>query len=134
MKALGLRLVLAALLLGCGCLSVQAEVWGYVDDKGVAHFAAEKIDARYELFFRGGNRMLAVPVQTGTGFVAGNPVELFDERAYGRLLRGSVPMGSYDVTADGRHFLMIKALPPAPTQINVVVNWFEELKRLVPTN
>jgi len=32
----------------------QAEVWGYVDDKGVAHFAAEKIDGRYELFFRGG--------------------------------------------------------------------------------
>jgi len=33
---------------------VRAEVWGYVDDKGVAHFAAEKIDTRYELFFRGG--------------------------------------------------------------------------------
>jgi soluble lytic murein transglycosylase-like protein len=31
-----------------------AEVWGYVDDKGVAHFAAEKVDERYELFFRGG--------------------------------------------------------------------------------
>jgi len=87
-----------------------------------------------ELFFRGGDRMQAVPVQTNAGFVAGNPVELFDERAYGKLLRGPVPMGSYDVTADGLHFLMIKALAPAPTQINVVVNWFEELKRLVPTN
>jgi soluble lytic murein transglycosylase-like protein len=32
----------------------RAEVWGYVDDKGVAHFAAEKLDERYELFFRGG--------------------------------------------------------------------------------
>lgn len=32
----------------------RAEVWGYVDEKGVAHFAAEKVDARYELFFRGG--------------------------------------------------------------------------------
>ena len=32
----------------------HAEVWGYVDDKGVAHFAAEKVDERYELFFRGG--------------------------------------------------------------------------------
>lgn len=34
--------------------AAQAEVWGYVDSKGVAHFAAEKLDARYELFFRGG--------------------------------------------------------------------------------
>jgi hypothetical protein len=31
-----------------------ADVWGYIDDKGVAHFAAERTDARYELFFKGG--------------------------------------------------------------------------------
>jgi soluble lytic murein transglycosylase-like protein len=35
-------------------LPARAEVWGYVDDKGIAHFAAEKVDERYELFFRGG--------------------------------------------------------------------------------
>ncbi len=34
--------------------AARAEVWGYVDTRGVAHFAAEKIDERYELFFRGG--------------------------------------------------------------------------------
>jgi soluble lytic murein transglycosylase-like protein len=34
--------------------SAHADVWGYVDDKGVAHFAAERVDARYELFFKGG--------------------------------------------------------------------------------
>ena len=34
--------------------AARAEVWGYVDAKGVAHFAAEKVDERYELFFRGG--------------------------------------------------------------------------------
>jgi len=34
--------------------AVHAEVWGYVDAKGVAHFAADKLDERYELFFRGG--------------------------------------------------------------------------------
>ncbi|KQT11141.1 lytic transglycosylase domain-containing protein [Ramlibacter sp. Leaf400] len=34
----------------------QADVWGYVDPKGVAHFATEKVDERYELFFRGGER------------------------------------------------------------------------------
>lgn len=31
-----------------------ADVWGYIDTKGVAHFAAERVDERYELFFRGG--------------------------------------------------------------------------------
>jgi hypothetical protein len=50
-----LRCALAAALLVCGSLpAAQAEVWGYVDARGVAHFAAEKIDERYELFFRGG--------------------------------------------------------------------------------
>ncbi|MEZ0306795.1 MAG: lytic transglycosylase domain-containing protein [Ramlibacter sp.] len=34
--------------------AAHADVWGYVDAKGVAHFAAEKQDERYELFFRGG--------------------------------------------------------------------------------
>lgn len=43
---LGLAFVLAS--------PARAEVWGYVDDKGVAHFAAEKVDERYELYFRGG--------------------------------------------------------------------------------
>ena len=32
----------------------HAQVWCYVDDKGIAHFATEKVDERYELFFRGG--------------------------------------------------------------------------------
>jgi soluble lytic murein transglycosylase-like protein len=34
--------------------AARAEVWGYVDEKGVAHFSADKVDERYELFFRGG--------------------------------------------------------------------------------
>ena len=34
--------------------SAHADVWGYVDTKGVAHFAAERVDERYELFFKGG--------------------------------------------------------------------------------
>jgi soluble lytic murein transglycosylase-like protein len=46
---------LAALLLALALLpAARAEVWGYVDDKGVAHFAAERLDERYQLFFRGG--------------------------------------------------------------------------------
>ncbi len=33
--------------------AAHADVWGYIDTKGVAHFAAEKVDERYELFFKG---------------------------------------------------------------------------------
>jgi len=41
---------------------------------------------------------------------------------------------NYDVAPDGRRFLMIKpgGDEQAPTQINLVLNWFEELKRLAP--
>ena len=34
--------------------AARADVWGYVDSQGVAHFSAEKLDERYQLFFRGG--------------------------------------------------------------------------------
>jgi hypothetical protein len=40
---------------------------------------------------------------------------------------------AYDVSADGQRFLMVKELEQSPAQINVVLNWFEELKRRVPT-
>ena len=50
-RFVALLLPLAAMF---GHAGARAEVWGYVDDRGVAHFAAEKVDPRYELFFRGG--------------------------------------------------------------------------------
>ena len=51
------RLLLAslgALALLAASPAARAEVWGYVDEKNVVHFASEKADERYELFFRGG--------------------------------------------------------------------------------
>lgn len=51
-RTLARRLMLAcALALGAGM--AQADVWGYIDAHGVAHFAAERVDERYELFFKG---------------------------------------------------------------------------------
>ncbi|KQW55219.1 lytic transglycosylase domain-containing protein [Variovorax sp. Root411] len=35
-------------------LAHAADIYGYVDSNGVAHFAAEKVDERYQVFFRGG--------------------------------------------------------------------------------
>ncbi len=46
------RWMLAVLcLVGAG--AAQADVWAWVDERGVAHFASEQVDARYELFFKG---------------------------------------------------------------------------------
>lgn len=48
-----LHAALAALLLWLHA-PAMADVWGYIDAAGVAHFAAVQLDARYELFFKGG--------------------------------------------------------------------------------
>ena len=84
-----------------------------------------------ELFYRSGRRMMVVPVQTDPAFRAGRPEILF-EGSYRGL--NSAPAGYqyYDISQDGQQFLMVKP-GQNPGQINVVLNWFEELKRLVPT-
>ncbi|MDM0022943.1 lytic transglycosylase domain-containing protein [Variovorax saccharolyticus] len=50
MKAWLLTMLLAVL----APLAGAADIYGYIDEKGGAHFASEKIDERYQLFFRGG--------------------------------------------------------------------------------
>lgn len=62
-----LRLLALGMLLSFLQQTAQAEVWGYIDAKGVAHFATERLDERYELFFRGGesfdtSRSMRAPV------------------------------------------------------------------------
>ena len=87
-----------------------------------------------ELFYLDNNNlMMAVPVQTSPTFSAGNPAKLFETRYL-------VPNNArtYDVSADGQRFLMIKSTTnareagAAPPNIVVVLNWFEELKQRVP--
>jgi len=85
-----------------------------------------------ELFYRNGDKMMAVDIATQSGFVAGKPRMLFE----GRYQRTPATSPDYDVSADGQRFLMLKSDEQdasAPTQINVVLNWFEELKQRVPT-
>jgi soluble lytic murein transglycosylase-like protein len=48
---------LAGLTLAAGAAGgahAAANIYGYVDEKGVAHFASEPLDARYQLFFKAG--------------------------------------------------------------------------------
>jgi len=84
-----------------------------------------------ELFYRNGDTMMAVNVSTQPGFSAGNPVMLFR----GSYLPTPITFPNYDVSGDGRRFLMTQASSEAGTspEIVVVLNWAEELKRLVPT-
>ena len=83
-----------------------------------------------ELFYRNQDKMMAVSIQTEPTFEAGTPKLLF-EGAY--ALSEPPLFSNYDVDAQGQ-FLMIKEEEQGKGQINVVLNWFEELKRLVPTD
>jgi hypothetical protein len=85
----------------------------------------------HELFFRNGDGMYAVDVRLTPTFSAGPPHRLF-EGAYDKGFWGVFRM--YDVTADGRRFLMQKGVENTSKSvpINLVVNWFEELRRRVP--
>ena len=79
-----------------------------------------------ELYFRNAGRMMVVSVETGDGFIVGQPRPLF---------RDGLETPSYDVFPDGQHFLMLKRVGERPTEeIYVVLNFDDELKRLVPTN
>jgi len=87
-----------------------------------------------ELFYRIGNAMMAADVRTQPDFAAAKPRQLFEGNY--EPTEGGLARPNYDVSADGQRFLMLKPVvedQAAPTQINVVLNWTEELKRLVPT-
>jgi len=84
-----------------------------------------------ELFYRSGDRMMVTSVQREPTFSAGRPRVLF-EGSY-ETSPFNPGFQYYDISPDGQRFLMIKA-GEVGTQIHVVLNWFEELKRLVPTN
>jgi eukaryotic-like serine/threonine-protein kinase len=84
-----------------------------------------------ELFYRSGDKMMSVDIATRPSFAAGKPRMLFE----GRYQPAPVLIDNYDVSPDGQRFLMLKpseSAETAPTQINVVLNWSEELKRRVP--
>ena len=85
-----------------------------------------------ELFYLAPDgKLMAVPIQPGPSFTQGNAAVVVD-RAY---FTPGLPGRSYDVSPDGTRFLMIKdAAASAGTapQLVVVLNFFEELKRLGP--
>jgi hypothetical protein len=72
-----------------------------------------------------------VDVRTDGGFAPGKPRLLFEKPECG----GGYPLRAYDLSPDGQRFLMVKdeQRKPSPvTEMVLVQNWFEELKRLAP--
>ena len=111
--------------------NVEAALWQVSTNGGQHPVWARSGD---ELFYRGlDGSLMQVPVELQPRFVAGTPTKLFE----GPYLRGAGR--AYDVSPDGSRFLMIKEGDgpgdgSSPPGIVVVQNWFEELKRLVPTD
>ena len=56
--------LICMLALGIVSASAQASIYGYIDDQGAAHFATEKMDARYQLFLQG-NQLHSSDLTTG---------------------------------------------------------------------
>ena len=82
-----------------------------------------------KLFFRSGDALMEVRVSTANGFEASPPTELFDVP----FDTAGVLYANYDVTLDGRNFVMIASEQErtAP-RIQVISNWFAELRRRAP--
>jgi eukaryotic-like serine/threonine-protein kinase len=78
-----------------------------------------------ELYYVEQRRLMAVSVATRPGFSPGPPAALFEKRALAFL----APQAEYDVTPDGKRFVMVGRPPgEAPLAIHVVHNWFEEFR------
>jgi serine/threonine-protein kinase len=81
-----------------------------------------------ELFFAKGDTLCTTAVRLGRTFASGAVRRLFS----GPYSFDEVTV-NYDVTADGQHFLVPRSrIDSAPRQLELVLNWFEELNRLAP--
>ena len=74
-----------------------------------------------------GTSMMVVAVEKrGASFVSGKPQLLFDGPF------DTTQDMNVDISPDGRSFVMVEADPDAkPTKVNVILNWSEELARIV---
>ena len=71
--------------------------------------------------------MMAVEVSTSSKLGLSRPRGRFEQR----YVFGGQTVANYDVSPDGQRFVMVRH-DSAAGRITLVLNWFEELKRLVP--
>jgi hypothetical protein len=91
-----------------------------------------------ELFYRSGEAFMAVSVKTEPTFSWDTPKMMFQGTYSSPSIAPMVV--NWDVSPDGGRFLLLKPLESGRTsaegeshKINIVVNWFEELKQRVPS-
>jgi Tol biopolymer transport system component len=82
-----------------------------------------------EIFYRSGNKIMAADLSVnGHDVVLSAPRLLFEQRyAYG----ANTALANYDVSLDGKEFIMVKNDLGA-SHLNVVLNWFAELRQRAP--
>jgi serine/threonine-protein kinase len=81
------------------------------------------------LFYRRGDQIWAVDIRWEPAFSPAKPQLLFEGPNYS----WAVNIRGYDISLDGQRFLMVKEASPdlhPVTEIILVQNWFEELKRM----
>lgn len=84
--------------------------------------------SRSKLYYRVGNKMMSVEIESGPTFNWGEEQIVFEGNFYSHL-----NYTTYSMTPDGDRFMMEKPRGELVVkQINMVLNWFEELKRLAP--
>ena len=81
-----------------------------------------------ELFYRSPGDMMAVSVTRGETLVLASPKALFSDQ----FANPGIKHTNYDVSRDGKRFLMLQGDARNLTSLNVVFNWFEDVKRLAP--
>lgn len=82
-----------------------------------------------ELVYQSPAGMMVVPVTTAAAPTLGKPQALFNVGRYAQS-----PGRDYDIAPKGDRFIFAAPITGETGQIVVVQNWFEELRRLVPTN
>jgi hypothetical protein len=82
-----------------------------------------------EIFFRNGNAVLSADISLTPQFRVGRSRVLFT----GNYAAANIFRPGYDMTPDGNAFIMVQPYDEnVVSRMIVAVNWFEELKRLVP--
>ena len=106
----------------------EGSIWTISNGGGVEPVWSD--DGR-ELFYRADDKMMAVDVVLSTPISFGKPHVLFE----GSYLFGATESQGFDVSRDGRRFLMLKPERRFESMpLSVIVNWFDNLRRRVPAS
>jgi serine/threonine-protein kinase len=105
-----------------------------------SHHPVWSRDGKELIYLNGNAQLTSVSVTSQPSFAFGNPARVFSA-SEGAITDLPFNPRNYDITPDGNRFIRVVDVdaakrngpPPNPT-LNVVLNWFEELKQRVPVN